>query len=104
LIRVVEILAGDPNWNQKTVTFNNLCRGQAIDNVLNTQMIIDVEVNEAPGGKTLITISNPVLQRMIDGKTKGLAVRPLGAINASFYAIENPNEKLCPHLLFYLQK
>jgi hypothetical protein len=104
LIRVVEILAGDPNWNQKTVTFNNLCRGQAIDNVLNTQMIINVEVNEAPGGKTLITISNPVLQRMIDGKTKGLAVRPLGAINASFYAIENPNEKLCPHLLFYLQK
>ncbi len=104
MIRIVEILEGDPNWNQETVTYNSLCRGQSIDSVLNSQMIIDVEVSEAPSSKTLITISNPVLQRMIEGKTKGLAIRSLGAINASFYAMENKKGKFSPQLLFNLQK
>jgi hypothetical protein len=104
MIRIVEIFGGDPNWNQETVTYNSLCRGQSIDSVLNSQMIIDVEVSEAPGSKTLITISNPVLQRMINGRTKGLAIQPLGAINACFYTMENKNENLSPRLYFNLQK
>ena len=52
-------------------------------------MIIDIEVEEGRCSKNLITISNPVLQRMIDGKTLGLAISALGAVNASFYAMEN---------------
>lgn len=99
-LRVVEILAGDPNWDQKTVTYKSLCKNQPIDSVLNSQMIIDADANQSRGGKTLITISQPALQRMIDGKTLGIAVKPLGAINASFYAMENRDEKTGAILYF----
>ena len=84
-IRVVEILGGDPRWDKKTVTFNNLCGGRSPDLVLNPQMIIDWPVSEGDGAKTYLTIPKPVLQRLIDGKTLGIAIRPLGAINAAFY-------------------
>lgn len=100
LIRVVEILGGETNWEQHTVTYNSLCQRQSIDSVLNPQMIIDVDVNEAHGSRTLITISQPVLQRIIDGRTLGLAIRPLGAINASFYSMENFKGKFGPRLRF----
>jgi hypothetical protein len=85
-IRVVEILGGDPHWDKKTVTFNSLCGGQPPDLVLNPQMIIDWPVSEGDGAKTYLTIPKPVLQRLIDGKTLGIAIRPLGAINAAFYS------------------
>ncbi|HUT23849.1 MAG TPA: hypothetical protein VM492_05860 [Sumerlaeia bacterium] len=87
-IRVVEILGGDPRWDKKTVTFNSLCGGQPPDLVICPQMIIDWPVAEGDGAKTYLTISKPVLQRLIDGKTLGIAIRPLGAINAAFYATE----------------
>lgn len=102
-VRIVEILGAEANWNQETVTYNTLCRGQDIESVLNGQMIIDMKVSEARGGKTLITISKPVLQRMIEGKTQGLAIRPLGAINASFYAMENHGGKLRAKLHFNIK-
>jgi hypothetical protein len=67
-------------------------------------MIIDVEVAEGRDIKTLITISKPVLDRMIEGRTLGLAIQPLGAINASFYSMENQGGKFSPTLRFNLQK
>jgi len=102
MVRVVEIEGGNPRWDQEEVTCNSFCQGKPLNRVLNAQMIIDVDVTEGRGGKTLVTISNPVLQRMIDGKTLGLAIRPLGAVNASFYAMENEGGKLGPHLHFNL--
>ncbi|MBE3130591.1 MAG: hypothetical protein IMZ54_07725 [Acidobacteria bacterium] len=87
-IRVVEIIAGDPRWDKKTVTFNSLCDGRPPDLVICPQMIIDWLVSEGDGAKTYLTISKPVLQRLIDGKTLGIAIRPLGAINAAFYGTE----------------
>ena len=48
-------------------------------------MIIDWPVSESDDAKTCLTIPKPVLQRLIDGKTLGIAIRPLGAINAAFY-------------------
>jgi hypothetical protein len=104
LIRVVEILAGQPEWDQQAVTFDSFRWGQSIDEVLCPQMIIDVEPAAGDKSKTLITISNPVLQRMIDGETLGLALRPLGAINASFYSSENSDTEVCPRLLFNLKE
>jgi hypothetical protein len=103
-VRVVEILGGDANWNQETVTYNSFCQGQSEDEVLNPQMIIDCEVTEEHGGKTLITISQPVLQRMIEARTLGLAIRPLGAINASFCALENQGGRFSARLLFNTQE
>lgn len=100
MIRVTEILGGQPRWNQADVTCHILCRGEPMDRVLNSQMIIDVEAAEDGGSKTFITISHPVLQRMIDGKTLGLALKPLGAVVASFYSMENGNGALRPRLHF----
>jgi hypothetical protein len=100
LIRVVEILGGDADWRQETVTWDNFFAAQPMDQVLNPQMIIDVKVSEEKGGKILIPISRPVLQRLIDGRTKGLALRPLGAIAASFYAMENSQSTQGPRLYF----
>jgi len=100
MVRVVEILGGNPGWDQNEVTLNTFCQGQPLTKVLNSQMIIDVDVSEERGSKTLITISKPVLQRMIDGKTLGIALRPLGAINASFYSMENKNGNFSARLHF----
>jgi hypothetical protein len=37
-----------------------------------------------------------VLQRMIDGKTRGIAIKALGAIDASFYSMENGQGNTAP--------
>jgi hypothetical protein len=102
MVRITEIIGGDPQWTQKDVSYNTLCQGQSLNSVLNSQMIIDIDVTEGRGGRTLATISNPVLQRLIDGRTFGLAIRSLGAINASFYAMENQGGKLSAKLHFKL--
>jgi len=103
LIRVVEILAGDPLWKRETVTFDSLVRGEPRDTVVCPQMIIDWPVTEGAGGKTLLTITRPVLQRLIDGRTLGLAVLPLGAIHASFRGSEAEERGFRPRLLFNLR-
>jgi hypothetical protein len=66
-------------------------------------MIYDTCVNETRGGKTWITLSRPVLQRLVNGKTLGLAIRPLGAINAASYAKDSRDERLAARLLFDTQ-
>jgi len=104
LVRVVEILGGDPSWDQKTVTTDSFCHYQPLNRVLNTQMIIDWPITEGDGGKTYLTIGHPVLQRLIDGKTLGIAIKPLGAINAAFYSLEDGNGEKSPQLYFNLDK
>ena len=89
-VRVSEILGGDPAWRRETVTANSLRRGQPLESVFNGQMIIDWPVAEGDGRRTYFTISRPVLQRLVDGRTLGLALRPLGSISASFHAIGDP--------------
>lgn len=100
MVRVAEVLGGASDWKQNNITYNKFCQGQPLNQVLNSQMIIDIEVAQTRGSKNFITISKPVLQRMIDGKTLGLALRPLGAVKASFYATENQVENLSPRLHF----
>jgi hypothetical protein len=103
-IRVVEILGGDPRWDKKTVTFNSLCGGRSPDLVLNPQMIIDWPVSEGAGAKTYLTIPRPILQRLIDGKTLGIAIRPLGAINAAFYCEDDVGGiKRAPRILLNIR-
>ncbi|MBK7106275.1 MAG: hypothetical protein IPH62_13420 [Ignavibacteriae bacterium] len=88
-VRVIEIFAGDDEWNQNSVTYNTLTKGKKYSEVFNSQMIYDFEVVQNKEGKNFITISAPVLNRLISGTTKGLLIRPLGAINANFYSLEN---------------
>ncbi|MEX1239043.1 MAG: hypothetical protein WEB30_04975, partial [Cyclobacteriaceae bacterium] len=89
MVRITEIIGGDARWDEKTVTFDRLKGNQEIEDIINTQMIIDDSVTWNQNKKVLFTISQPVLQRLIDGKTLGLAIVPLGAVNASFYSKES---------------
>jgi hypothetical protein len=88
-IHVIEILGGDPAWEQESVTYNSLTRGARNADVFNPQMTIDLELAEKPGGKAYFTLPRPVMQRLIDGQTKGILIRPLGALAGSIYASEN---------------
>ena len=81
--RVIEILGGDPSWAPSDVTFHSLTQGKPYEEVFNGQMVYDVELEPGPDGKIRVTLSRPVLQRMIDGTTKGLLIRPLGAVQAA---------------------
>jgi hypothetical protein len=92
LLRLVEILGGDPSWSRADVTADSLLRGEPLEEAVNPQMIIDWPVTETAGGKTWFVIPRPVLQRLIDGRTRGVAIRALGPIVASFPAggIEAP--------------
>lgn len=83
-LRIFEILGGDPQWQQDTVTFASFTQGKPLEKVVNGQMVFDTEVSKA-GDKMEITISRPVLQRMLDGTTRGLLLRPLGALNVSVF-------------------
>jgi hypothetical protein len=100
MVRIVEIIAGDPEWKQDLVTYDSF---QAGTHALNGQMIIDDKVAESRGHKNYFTISRPVLQRLLDGKTKGLAIIGLGAVKVSFYASENGDTNSSPRLHFSLQ-
>ena len=104
IVRVVEILGGDPVWDQATVTTDSFGHYQPLNRVLNPQMIIDWPVTEGEGGKTYLTIGHPVLQRLIDGTALGIAIKPLGAINASFYSLEDENGKNSAQLYLNLEK
>ena len=104
IVRVVEILGGDPKWDQTTVTTDSLCHYEALNRVLNTQMIIDWPITEGDGEKTYLTIGHPVLQRLIEGKTLGIAIKPLGALNASFYSMEVEGGKNSAQLYFNVEK
>lgn len=88
-IHVIEILGGDPAWDQETVTYNSLLQGRPYADVFNTQMTIDLELAEQPGGKAWFTLPRPVMQRLLDGRTKGILIRQLGALSGTVYASEN---------------
>jgi hypothetical protein len=105
-VRVSEILDGDPLWDRNTVTLDSLRNGKPLEEVVNTQMVIDIEVAEGtlpvvPGAKVLATLSRPVLQRLLDGRTRGIALRSLGPIAANFYSSESA--AAAPRLLFNVQ-
>jgi hypothetical protein len=104
LLRVVEILAGDPAWDEKTATWESLSKGMSGEDVLNPQMIIDWPVTSGDGRKTFLTIPAPVLQRLIDGRTSGIALTPLGAIEASFYAREERGGAAAARLRFNVKE
>jgi hypothetical protein len=89
MIHVIEILGGDSQWDQNTVTYESLMHGGKYKDVFNTQMIIDYPLSSKQGDKTYFTISRPVMQRLFDGTTKGILIRPLGALSGSVYASES---------------
>ena len=104
ILRVVETIGGEPGWDERTAAWTDIARGEPRHLVLNPQMIIDWPVTPGDGGKTYLTIPAVVLQRLIDGKTLGLALTPLGAIDAAFYAREEAGGAKAARLLFNLKE
>jgi hypothetical protein len=98
-VRVFEILGGDKNWQQDTVTYASFTQGKDLQSTINGQMIFDTEVAPAQG-KTLVTIPRPVLQRLLDGTTRGLLLQPLGALEVSFFDSEHGDGSQAPTLHF----
>jgi hypothetical protein len=99
-VRVIEIFGGPQEWEQENVTYENFIQGKPYAEIFNTQMVYDIELDASPGAKNFITISQPVMQRLLNGTTKGLLIRPLGAINASLYASEMKEGEVGPKLHF----
>jgi hypothetical protein len=102
-VRVFEIIGGDSDWDQESVTYRTLLRGQAADHVFNGQMVIDLDLAAQPGAPTYFTLPRPVMQRLLDGRTKGLLLRPLGALVPTVYASEDPHGR-GPQLYFTTQR
>ncbi len=92
-IRVFEVFGGATDWDQRHVNFNSFAKGQPLHELFNTQMVFDTELNPEPGGQTLITLPRPVMQRLLNGQTRGLLLRPLGAIDASVYDAEDDKQQ-----------
>jgi hypothetical protein len=103
LLRVVETIGGEPGWDERTATWTGIARGAPRETVLDPQMIIDWPVTPGDGGKTCLTIPAVVLQRLLDGKTLGLALTPLGSLEATFYSREERGGSSAARLLFDLQ-
>jgi hypothetical protein len=89
MVRIGEIIGGDVKWTRENVTYGTLVRERPLSSVFNSQMIIDIDVRAGRGSKSYATISRPVLQRLIDGKTLGIVIKPLGAVSASFYSMKD---------------
>jgi hypothetical protein len=84
-VRLVEIFGGDAKWNRKIVTFSNFTQGKPVNNLFNSQMIIDISKPEDFKDPLRIHIPRPVIQRLLNGKTRGIALYPLGALQATFH-------------------
>jgi hypothetical protein len=104
LLRVVETIGGEPAWDERTATWTGIARGAPRDLVLDPQMIIDWPVTAGDGGRTYLTIPPVILQRLVDGQAPGIALTPLGSIEASFYAREERGGTMAARLLFNIQK
>lgn len=103
-LRLVEILNGDPAWNHKQVTFNSFTMEEPLKTVLNPQMIIDVDLPQKVDKPVRIHIPRPVVQRLLDGTTKGIGIYPLGASHASFYPGQTSDDSRTPRLYMNLEK
>lgn len=101
-LRLVEILNATPDWIRESVTLNSFVRDQSLGSVLNNQMIIDTELPDEMGSKLRLHIPRPVIQRILDGRTSGIAIYPLGAMHASFKSGTNRNGTDSPTLYFNL--
>ena len=98
-VRIIEIFGGDADWQQASVTYANFTQGKELQSLINGQMIFDTDVAQA-NGKTFVTLSRPVMQRLLDGTTRGLLLKPLGALEVSFYDSEHGDGSQAPTLRF----
>jgi hypothetical protein len=99
-LRAVEIKNTAPDFQRATVTWDSFFAGRPVLGVLNGQLFFDVQPAVQRAGKTVIAINPAVMQRLIDGTSKGIAVYGQGALNFSFASSQAPGEGSRPTLRF----
>ena len=103
LLRISEMFSRSSNWDPDLVTWNNLHQGQPTARVINPQMIIDQAVVADPEAQNSFVLSAPAVRRLFEGKSNGIALSPLGDIEATFFGSQSP-EEFQPRLLLRLEK
>ncbi len=98
MIRLCEIMNTNTNWKNDSLTYNRFKGNRELHKLIVSQCIVDSKVQPVKEGKTIVNISQPVLQRLIDGRTNGIAILPLGLISAAFF--DSSNGQLAPVLRF----
>lgn len=101
MLRLVEIVGGPQAWDSEKITYQKFT--SVHEPVFNGQMIIDVSLTDLERNEIYFTLSEAVLKRLFTGKTKGLAILPLGAIHASFYANNFGNDAYAPEIYFNIE-
>lgn len=98
-LRAIELLGGSPDWTRDKVTRTSLVAGQP-EQAMFGQMFIDVPPARVRGAKTYVLVSPPVLDRLISGRTRGIAIVAQGAVNASFASSKAADAEVRPKLHF----
>ena len=99
-IRAVEIKNTAPDFQRATVTWDNFFAGRPLLEVLNGQLFYDVQPALQRDGKTIIALNPAVMQRLVDGTSRGIALYGQGALNLSFASSQAPGEGSRPTLRF----
>jgi len=97
-IRVVEVIGKDNPWDEKTVTYKSFTEDKPPSDVINPQMIVDHRVSPERGATSYLTICKPVLERLINGQSKGIVIEALGEANVDFFSSESANTEYSPRL------
>jgi hypothetical protein len=97
-VRICEIIGGSAAWDETQITYESFLQGNAQLGVVNEQTIVDTSITPGKGNKTRVTISQPVLQRLVDGTTKGIAILPLGLISTTLMDREVENGRFATRL------
>jgi hypothetical protein len=100
LIRICEVTGGDNTWTEDSITFNTFFNENDFDEVINSQTIIDVDLKPSDSNPNLIVIPSAVMKRLFSGRTKGLALLPLGAVETTIYSNNGREAKYHPKLHF----
>jgi hypothetical protein len=82
-LRLVELLALPPDWTGGPLSYADLLDDRPAEAVINEQPVIDVPPAR-PGAPTLLPVSPPVLDRLLSGQSRGLALMSHGGVTASF--------------------
>jgi hypothetical protein len=99
-VRAVEIKSTAPDFQRNNVTWDSFFAGRPMLDVLNGQLFYDVQPAVQREGRTIIRVNPAVMQRLIDGTSKGIALYGQGALNLSFASSQAPDERSRPTLRF----
>jgi hypothetical protein len=99
-LRAVEIKNTAPDFKRDSVTWDSFFAGKPMLDVLNGQLFFDIQPALQRSGKTVIEINPAVMQRLIDGTSRGIALYGQGALNFSFASSQAPGEGSRPTLRF----